>query len=82
MGAPSVPDDTAYDGSINTEPEPSVSFEAAPSTAVEHHHTNPTPNSEYDSELPDAGYETEAELDGAFDDANYSDEPIPTFPSS
>ena len=79
MGAPSAPDDTAYDGSLNTEPEPSVSFVVAPSTAVEHHHTNPTPNSEYDSELSDAGYETETELDGAFDDANYSDESIPTF---
>ena len=82
MGAPSAPDDTAYDGSINTEPEPSVSFETAPSTAVEHHHTNPTPNSEYDSELSDAGDETETELDDAFDDANYSDESIPTFSSS
>ena len=82
MGAPSAPDDKAYDGSLNTEPEPSVPFEAAPSTAVEHHRTNPTPNSEYDSELSDAGYETETELDGAFDDANYSDESIPTFSSS
>ena len=82
MGAPSAPDDTAYDGSLNTEPEPSVSFETAPSTAVELHHTNPTPNSEYDSELSDAGYDTETELDGTFDDATYSDESIPTFSSS
>ena len=82
MGAPSAPDDTAYDGSLNTEPEPSVSSETAPSTAVAHRHTNPTPNSEYDSELSDAGYETETELDDAFDDANYSDESIPTFSSS
>ena len=59
-----------------------MSFETAPSTAVEHHHTNPTPNSEYDSELSDAGDETETELDDAFDDANYSDESIPTFSSS
>ena len=43
--------------------------------------TNPT-NSEYDSELSDAGYETETERDGAFDDANYSDESVPTFLSS
>ena len=42
----------------------------------------PTPNSEYDSELLGAGYETETELDDAFDDANYSDESIPTFSSS
>ena len=82
MGAPSAPNDTAYDGSLNTEPEPSAPFEAASSTAVDHHHTNPTPNSEYDSELSDAGYETETELDGAFDDASYSDESIPTFSSS
>ena len=82
MGAPSAPGDTAYDGSLNTEPKPSVTFEAAPSTAVDHHHTNPTPNSEYDSELSDADDETETELDDAFDDANYSDEPIPTFSSS
>ena len=82
MGAPSAPDDTAYDGSLNTEPEPSVSFETASSTTVEHHHTNPTPNSEYDSELSDAGYETETELDDAFDDAIYNDESIPTFSSS
>ena len=40
------------------------------------------PNSEYDSELSDAGDETETELDDAFDDANYSDESIPTFSSS
>ena len=82
MGAPSAPDETVYDGSRNTEPEPSVSFETALSTAVEQHHTNPAPNSEYDSELSDAGYETETELDHAFDDANYSDKSVPTFSSS
>ena len=58
-----------------------MSFGTAPSTAVGDHHTNQPPNSEYDSEVSDAGYETETELDDAFDDANYSDEAIPTFSS-